>query len=287
MSLGTRSCAGSVRNIRCEDGYTLRYRAWPACGNPIASLFLANGMMSHSGWFEELASALSESRINVIGADRRGSGLNETDRGNAPSRHVLLSDFRNVIEHEDCGVPVYVAGWCWGAVLAVNAALEFGHKFSGLVLLAPGLFPSEQINHAVQSQFIPRQDSGTAPSLIQTPITEEMFTDKLEFREFISHDALAVHEVTPQFLRVSQQMQLVAAARLSQLTTPVLLLLAAADQAVNNEKTRKAFQRLPSRAVSFATLACNHGMQFEAPQEVAGHITDWLARRVPASRRAA
>lgn len=278
LSTGETNVHASIETIRCEDGYPLRYRTWTA-SRPIASLFLISGMMSHSGWFSGLAGALSESGVKVIGADRRGSGLNECERGNAPSRQVLLSDLRKVITQEDCGVPMHLVGWCWGAVLAVNAALEYGNQFSGVVLLAPGLFPSEKINRAVQRDLQALQDTGVASGLLKCPITEEMFTDMREFREFIGHDDLAVREVTPQFVRVSQQMQLVATARLAQLANPVLLLLAANDQAVDNERTLKAFQKLPSGAVTCVTLACNHGMQFEAPWEIARHITKWLTRQ--------
>src|SRR6476469_1056333 len=177
-------CAESIQNVACEDGYLLRYRLWPANGEPLATVFLVNGMMSHSGWFRELAGALTELRIKAIGADRRGSGLNERDRGDAASRHLLLSDLRKVIEQEECSVPMYLVGWCWGAVLAVNAALEFGHRFKGIVLLTPGLFPSERINRAIRSNGLALQREGPDSSLLASPLTEEMFTDIREVRGF-------------------------------------------------------------------------------------------------------
>jgi pimeloyl-ACP methyl ester carboxylesterase len=84
-------------------------------------------------------------------------------------------------------------------------------------------------------------------------------------------------------------MQLIAAARLAQLTHPVLLLLAAHDQVVDNKTTLARFQKLRKVAVTSATLPCNHGMQFEAPQEIASNIKNWLARQgvsVPVYRNA-
>lgn len=277
MTPGTMNrSAASIGTIECDDGYLLRYRIWPTTGEPVAALFLVNGMMSHSGWFGELASALSGSQFKVIGADRRGSGLNKSDRGNAPSRHVLLSDFRKVIEAEDCGVPMYLVGWCWGAVLVINAALEFGGAFSGVVLLTPGLFPSEEIDRAIRSNATQMQQSCDDSSLLTSPLTEDMFTPIHEFREFIAGDELAIRAFTPQFVRVSQQMLLVATSRLAQLTLPVLLLLAGNDRAVNNVRTLNAFQRLPAGRVTSATLPFHHGMQFEAPREIASLITRWL-----------
>jgi acylglycerol lipase len=277
-----------VKTVECEDGYHLQFRVWPAKGLPVATLVLVNGMMSHSGWFRELAGLLAAMQINVVGADRRGSGLNQHDRGDIPSRSILLSDIRRVVDHEESGVPVYLAGWCWGAVAAVNAALDFAGRFKGLVLLAPGLFPSTQIKRAMQANLDMLKHAESHPQLLPGPLTEEMFTDIPEFRELIARDVLVVREFTPRFVEVSRQMQLVAAARLSELTIPVLLLLAAHDVTVDNKTTLARFQRLPKTAVTAATLRCNHGMQFEAPQEIASNIKNWLARQgvsVPLQRQ--
>ena len=84
-----------VNTVVCEDGYRLRYRVWPARGVSAGTFVLVNGMMSHSGWFRQLARHLTELQLNVVGAGRRGSGMNQSDRGDAPSRQMLLSDFQN------------------------------------------------------------------------------------------------------------------------------------------------------------------------------------------------
>jgi pimeloyl-ACP methyl ester carboxylesterase len=88
-----------------------------------------------------------------------------------------------------------------------------------------------------------------------------------------------VHEFTPRFIQISRQMQLSAVAHLAQLTHPVLLLLAAHDQAVDNKTTLARFQKLRKAALTSATLPCNHAMQFEAPQEIANNIKNWLGRQ--------
>jgi acylglycerol lipase len=275
----TLTPAEVIRTVDCEDGYRLQFRVWHAKGLPVATLVLINGMMSHSGWFRELAKLLSAMQINAVGADRRGSGLNQRDRGDVPSREILLSDLLRTIDQEAKGDAVYLVGWCWGAVLAVNAALEFGDRFKGLVLMAPGLFPSTRIKRAIQDELVALQHAAEPPRLVPSPMKEEMFTDKPQFRELIAHDVLAVHEFTPRFIQISRQMQLFAIAHLAQLTHPVLLLLAAHDQAVDNKTTLARFQKLRRAAVASATLPCNHAMQFEAPQEIANNIKNWLGRQ--------
>jgi pimeloyl-ACP methyl ester carboxylesterase len=111
-----------------------------------------------------------------------------------------------------------------------------------------------------------------------------MFTDNLEFQTFIANDELAVRTYTPEFVRLSRQMNLVACTRLVRLSSPVLLLLAAHDQTVDNATTIRAFRSLPAEMVTCATINCNHGMQFEAPQELAQRIAKWLKRSLGAKR---
>ena len=265
-----------VSTVVCADGYRLRYRVWPAAGASAGTFILVNGMMSHSAWFRQLAHHLTELQLNVVGADRRGSGMNPLDRGDAPSRQMLLSDFRRIIESESLGEPIHLAGWCWGALPAVNLALELGQKLSGLVLLAPGLFPSQKIKRAARQELAAGQEAEIYSAVLHSPLTVEMFSDRTDVREFILNDGLAQHFFTPRFFQISGEMSLIATVRLKQLTQPLLLLLAANDETADNERTLRVFQQLPKTAVSTATLDCHHGMQFEAPEGIVWHISQWL-----------
>jgi acylglycerol lipase len=265
-----------VNTIVCEDGYRLRYRVWPAAGVSAGTFVLVNGMMSHSAWFRQLAYHLTELQLNVVGADRRGSGMNQRDRGDAPSHQMLLSDFRRIIQSENLGKPIYLAGWCWGALPAVNLALELGQKLSGLVLLAPGLFPSPKVKRAAQQELAAGQNAGIHSAVLHSPLTVEMFSDRTDVRDFIRNDSLAQHFFTPRFFQISGEMSLIATVRLKQLTQPLLLLLAANDETADNERTLRVFQQLPKTAVSTATLDCHHGMQFEAPEGIVWHVSQWL-----------
>jgi alpha-beta hydrolase superfamily lysophospholipase len=254
----------------------LRYRFSPAVGSAIGTVVLVPGMMSHSGWSTELTHLVTELHLDVIGADRRGSGLNDWNRGDAPSREILVSDCRKIIEQERCDAPVYLMGWCWGALVVVNTALELGDALSGVVLLAPGLFPSEQIKRAAQHELTTLQNPDSNRPVLRSPISEEMFSDRSAVRDFIRNDVFAQRTFTPRFFRVSAQMSLIAAARLPQLTQPLLVLLAANDVVVDNGKTRMALQHLHRTDVTIAVLPCNHAMQFEVPDQIVSHISQWL-----------
>src|SRR3989441_817786 len=264
------------KTVVCEDGYQLHYRVWPASGASTGTMILVNGMMSHSIWFRELANGLTGRQVDVIGADRRGSGPNEPDRGDAPSRRMLISDLCKIIENEHRGAPIYVVGWCWGALPTVNLALELGAKLSGVVLLAPGLFPSQLVKRRAQAELLAAENAKSDSAVLRSPLTEEMFSNRIDVQDFIRNDDLSQRMFTPRFFRITGEMSLIATARLSQLPQPLLLLLATNDATIDHDQTVKAFHRLPSTALTIGTIPCNHGMQFEAPREVVNHISRWL-----------
>lgn len=268
----------TLRSVLAEDGYELRYRVWAGSAESRATMIMLNGVMSHSGWFYTLAEPLAALNLRVVGADRRGSGMNQSGRGDAPSLQILIRDLRRIIEHEITGGgPVYLIGWCWGGVLAINAALEFGGLMDGIILLAPGLFPSEPVKFAMQEQFqAARSNPPDVPSLA-SPIREEMFTEGPDLGGFILKDNLRLRALTPRFYGIMLRMGASAVTRLKRLAHPVLLILASKDAAVDNHRTFLAFHGLTNASVTFASCHCRHGMQFEAAPELVSEIVSWLS----------
>jgi acylglycerol lipase len=273
------SASEIIGRLVSRDGYCLHYRVWTRPEPPDGVLVLLNGVMSHSAWFRELAGAMVDLNLCVIGADRRGSGLNEQDRGNVHSRSVLLRDLHAIIEQQRVpNVPVYLAGWCWGGVLAVHAALEFSELFRGLILIAPGLFPSQSIIRVMQEQESVTTNAPLDQPCLRTPIQEDMFTNGPQLNDFILKDQLRLLTFTPRFWRIMIAMRASAERHLPQLTQPVLLILARRDLTVRNEETLNVFTHVVKAPVTSVFFDCQHGVQFEAPQLLASHIYSWLKR---------
>ena len=77
--------------------------------------------------------------MKLVGADRRGSGANEAARGDAPSSKVLIDDACRMIERERLSDrPLYLVGWCWGAVLAMGLAAELSGAWTVSRCSPPG-----------------------------------------------------------------------------------------------------------------------------------------------------
>jgi alpha-beta hydrolase superfamily lysophospholipase len=271
----------NIASIVSADGYRLQYRVWPTAkvpaSSPRADVVLLNGVMSHSGWFGPLAEPLGKRGFKVIGADRRGTGVNMAARGDAPSAETLIEDAIQIIEAERTeDRPLYLVGWCWGAVLAINVASLMEDELAGLALLAPGLHPTEALKSRMEAQQKSLAARADGEASLASPITEEMFTQGPYLENFILKDDLRLTAFTSRFHRIMSRMGMSAALRLRRLKLPILLVLADEDLATENQETVRTFERIESTRARIAWCKGAHGLQFDAAEELLNHLVSWM-----------
>jgi len=267
MLLAARTPEALVR-VTATDGYSLTYRAWRPTSEPRATIVLFNGIMSHSGWFFPLIDPLVDAGYAVIGADRRGSGLNEEARGDAPSGKAIIDDALTIIDHSvPDGHPIILAGWCWGSILALNLVRPLGDRVQGLVLLTPGLFPTAQVVQAAQDTQAAAADAAEDEPAVETPIAETMFTKGPYLDAFVRPDPHKLLKLTPRFFAQTKKLGMGATMALRKLSLPTLVLLADNDEATDNADVDAALEKL-GRTVTRTTAPGAHGMQFDATDAV-------------------
>jgi alpha-beta hydrolase superfamily lysophospholipase len=267
---------GLINEVRARDGYRLKYRTWSSgSAEPRRALVLLNGVMSHSLWFHPLAAPLVTAGFKLIGADRRGTGMNTAARGDVPSASALIDDALAVIDRERLpGRPLHLAGWCWGAVLAINVAAAMADRLTSLVLLAPGLFPTALLAARMAAQEgAPGSGVADQPCLV-SPISEEMFTTGPALG-FIRSDEHRLARFTPRFREVMGKMAMGARLKLPGLSLPILLVLARHDLATDNEETERRVTALTGGRAVVQQVNSAHGIQFDAPDELARSLTAW------------
>ena len=270
-----------IASVQASDGYPLRYRIWDVAPQTRArgTLILLNGIMSNSSWFSPLVPALTQAGFVLVGADRRGSGLNEAGWGDAPSAAQLVEDVLSIVNAQaDPERPVLMVGWCWGAALAVMTAAKLGERASGLVLVTPGMFNTPALRAGVEAQRAAIAAAAEDDPVVQSPIDETWFTASEALDGFIRRDPHRVLRITPRLVDITSKLATAAVARLRRLSLPLLVLLASDEQATDNVATRAALQRLDNPGLDVQELPTKHGMQFDAPQQVAGLITGFAAR---------
>src|SRR5438132_9127428 len=109
----------TIQEHTASDGYRFRYRRYDAAA-PRAHIVFVHGIQSHAGWYERSCTLLAQAGFTVTFLDRRGAGMNDQDRGDAPSFRRLLDDiaeFLRTLRHTP-RLPLFLGGISWGGKLA-------------------------------------------------------------------------------------------------------------------------------------------------------------------------
>jgi alpha-beta hydrolase superfamily lysophospholipase len=287
--------AFTVEEHQASDGYRWKYRKYPAAGAARGVVVFIHGIQSHAGWYEHSCTELSRAGYDVYFLDRRGSGMNERDRGDAPGFRRLLDDLAEFLAavpregprgHTSARLPLFLGGISWGGKLAV--ALERRHPglVDGLLLLCPGIFakvrPSlgQRLKILLARLVRPRK---RFPIPLNDP---ELFTADPRWQQFLRDDPLRLHQATARLLVESVRLDGYLRFVPKYVHVPVLLLLAEHDRIVNNTKTRAFVERFvtPDKTV-IEYPGAHHTLEFEPDLAVVlRDVKDWLAKHSETGR---
>lgn len=284
--------APTFESWRFSDGYVARGRTWNCGARAAASrapasttgILYLHGIQSHGGWYEWSASVLAASGSPVVLCDRRGSGLNDAARGDAPSPQRLLQDLDELAAalRERTGVTrVAVVGVSWGGKLAI-AWLRRGsaeaRRASHLMLIAPGLFPRVDVS--------PLTKLGIAGALLfggrwrfEIPLSEPaLFTDNPAGQAFIANDHHKLTRATARFLFGSARLDAAVRRTPSRgLRVDVQALLAGQDRIIHSGKTAAWLERSAARSARVEWLdEAGHTLEFEPDRtEFESLLREW------------
>jgi len=273
----------TVEEFTASDGYRWRYRRYPTAQAPSAHLVCLHGIQSHAGWYEYSCNWLRRAGYTVSFLDRRGSGMNEQDRGDAPSFYHLLDDVEEFVwaaRRPAPALPTFLVGISWGGKLA--AALQRQHPglVDGLALLCPGFFaqvkPSFKQRLAILcSHWV--NPSRRFPIPLQDP---QLFTANQRWQEFIRHDPLSLREATARLLFESVRLDAYLRRVPGHVRVPVLLLLAEKDRIIANASTRRfveSFATPDKEIVEYP--GAHHTLEFEPdPDRFLQDLQQWVER---------
>jgi alpha-beta hydrolase superfamily lysophospholipase len=260
------------------DSYIWRYRQFPPVGPARAAVVALHGIQSHGGWYEQTCSALADRGYAVSFLDRRGCGLNDRDRGDAPSFRRLLDDITEYLR--TLAGPRFLLGISWGGKLAVALQRRHPGLTDGLILIAPGLCPRVR-------QPLPTRLRILAARLVTPrrrfliPLNDpELFTADLERQRFIRDDLLALREASARLLVENVRLDVYVRFALRQIRVPVLVLLAERDRIIDNAATRRLVAHIPAADRTVIEYAgAHHTLEFEpgGPPFLAD-LQTWLDR---------
>jgi len=273
---------GSIRFYKGAGGAVIRWRHYGAAGARGTVVYL-HGIQSHGGWYTGSCQYLAETGFEVAFLDRRGSGLNTDARGDTPNWQVLIEDvaiFIRSMHDEHPGRPVHLVGLSWGGKLAACYASTYPDSIKSLVLMYPGIRP--KVGFSWQEKMRVALMAVLRPSArVPVPIPNvSLFTDDPGWIAFIEKDPQMLRECTARFYRASRDLDRCLARSIGRLTVPVLLLLAAQDRIIDNEKTLEFFSHIPSDERQVKTYeSAAHTLEYSsAAEEVFRDLVEWLLR---------
>ena len=275
----------TVETFPASDGYRWCYRRYPAVGVPRAEVVMIHGIQSHAGWYEFSSSRLSESGFNVSFLDRRGSGMNEQDRGDAPGFRRLLDDvaeFLKKVKVQNPARRTFLVAISWGGKLAVALQRRHPGLVDAIALLCPGFFPKvrplfrERLRIASSRLLNPRK-------LFPIPLNDpELFTATPRWQQFIRDDPLSLRQATARMLIESFRLDSYLRFCPGYVHVPVLLLLAGRDRIIDNDRTRRFVNRFASADKEVIEYPeAHHTLEFDPePQKFVDDLRRWLEKQM-------
>ena len=302
------------RTFETSDGLRLHFRHWPAVAECRGIIVALHGIQSHSGWYDYSSRRLAESGFDVYFADRRGSGLNNVQRGHADHGLRLLNDVRQLVrlarrERQQVAghhtatemidgletwvaktdsnhmpgvvdVPVTLLGLSWGGKLAAAFAATFPNLIDRLVLLYPALKSVIQpsVWQTFQLNFARRHDIRHHP--VPIPLRDPgLLTSHPDWQKFIRQDPLALHHVTSGFLNAGRDLDNIIRLKSSEIRHPLLLMLAGQDRIIDNQGTQQCVARFGCRtAKTIIYPDAEHTLEFErCCEQFVTDLLSWLS----------
>lgn len=261
-----------------SDGSRLFYRLWKS-ENEQAVVLRIHGVESHSLWYENSCTFLQKNGISVYAPDRRGSGLNKDNRGDAPAADRLVRDIIDFSQEIRCAsaAPLFLLGQSWGAKSALSAALLNPLLYKGIILMTPGLFTKVGLSLFDKIRLL--WGLAFCPTLkIRVPIKNaSMFTKEKKAFDMIRQDPLRLTEITARFGAVTLRLDKENKKNGNNLNVPGLLLLAGEEQITDNEKTEAWFNSLsiPKKTKKYPGM--RHSLELEEGWDsVCKDVLEWI-----------
>jgi len=274
------SIQSKIIEIASVDNY--RLKGWEyAPAEPKGVVLVLHGIQSHSGWYDKSSRELAQSGFYVLAMDRRGSGMNENDRGHVSSYKILLEDIEAARKFASArsGIDrIHIEGISWGGKLALAYAAWKPEHVNSVALVAPGLEPKVDMTG--------KQKAGIGLALainpkkkFPVPITDgTMFTGNPERIKYIDNDKLSLREATARFYVESSRLGRFWRKKAGIIRCPIMLMLAEHDRIIDNDRSRTVLSILGSdKKTVLEYPAGHHTLEFEPdPAQFFNDLAEWF-----------
>ncbi len=268
--------APEIKFFQASDGYTMAARVWDV-DEPLAEVVLLHGIVSHGGWYLAGCEHLARSGFRVHFLERRGSGLNQPERGDVDRWQTWPADVEEYLGTLHEGRARLLLGISWGGTLAAAVARRSPDLVSGLGLLCPGLFSGKEANAVQRAAVRLLYRAGLGKRRVAIPLNDpRLFTDSKTGQAYVARDPLALWKITVSFAAANLELVRFAAESPEAIHVPTLLMLAGKDPITDNPKTRRFVERIVHQDRQVIEYPeASHTLEFEP--DPSGYFEDLAA----------
>jgi len=255
--------------------------------SPVAAVVVVHGLQSHAGWFAEAADRLVERGLSVYAVDRRGSGSSPFRSGDVDRFGTWFAEVQRMVDlarSENPAAPVHLVGHCFGANVALGAALARPDAVASLIMLAPGLHILPDYRLAEKAAIAVAALSAPARRF-PVPQEDALFSRDPDVVGWIAADPLGSKTVTARCLLQIRRMVTDLRRRVGELQVPLLVVEASRDRISDNAANTALFDSaLPGRWERL-TFDAEHFLLAEPCRDlVLDEIAGWISKREPRRR---
>jgi alpha-beta hydrolase superfamily lysophospholipase len=272
--------APEILTKKVRDGYPLVTRVWQSTHASIRVIVI-HGIVSHSGWYMRSCQYLAEQGYEVHALDRRGSGMNFQDRGDATTVFQWLDDFEDYMNGLNPTLPTVVLGISWGGKLAALLASRPSRHIVGSGLICPGIYAYQQVAMAKQWFIRAASKAGLGTLRVPIPLADPaLFTNSSFYQTYIRDDPFTLRRVTIRFAAADLELNRMVRSCAHQIQIPMFLMLAGQERIVDNQRTLEFWNNVTSpikELVEYPQAA--HTLEFEAdPSQYLNDLANCVRR---------
>jgi len=254
--------------LKTVDKKMLFLRQYKPISESNIAILILHGITGYSGPYTEvMGEPLAKAGFDVFGLDLRGHGLSDGNRGDCPSRKLLLSDIEKVISFlKEKYLKLIIMGHSLGVVTAGIALQQHQKQIDGLVLLSaaretrPGVYKKTPFGKKMKILF----------SGIFKPSKQVIEY----YREGMSglDDPLFNFKYTPRFLIALNPKKLM----FPDLEIPVLLGLGDEDELFTVDAAKELFEEINSPNKEF--IVFKGAKHAEFPEDTGDQLVAWIKK---------